>query len=129
MQDTTPTLKDLTPFQLAYLECALWSGTDNSDDSGGEPLDRNYSFGDIAPATLAEMIADCRDFCEANAELLDGCGLDDGQAGHDFWLSRNGHGAGFWDRGLGDVGQALHDAAKVYGSYDLSVDDGVIFGN
>ena len=36
-------------------------------------------------------------------------------AGHDFWLTSQGHGAGFWDRGLGDVGDALTDSADGYG--------------
>ena len=36
-------------------------------------------------------------------------------AGHDFALSRNGHGTGFWDRGLGDLGRRLNDAADAWG--------------
>ena len=36
-------------------------------------------------------------------------------AGHDFALTRNGHGAGFWDRGYGDVGTFLSDAARTFG--------------
>lgn len=38
------------------------------------------------------------------------------RAGHDFYLTRNGHGAGFWD---GDYekakGQRLTDACRPYG--------------
>lgn len=50
-------------------------------------------------------------------------------AGIDFWLTRNGHGAGFWDRGLGDVGTRLTCAAHNYGSVDLYAgDDGLIYG-
>ena len=30
--------------------------------------------------------------------------------GHDFWLTSQGHGAGFWDRGLGEVGDTLTDS-------------------
>ncbi len=48
------------------------------------------------------------------------------QAGHDFWLTRNGHGAGFWDRGLDSqvedeqggiwiLGEALTSASKSFG--------------
>lgn len=29
---------------------------------------------------------------------LEAAELSDEQAGHDFWLSRNGHGSGFFDR-------------------------------
>lgn len=50
------------------------------------------------------------------------------RAGHDFWLTRCGHGAGFWDRGLGDIGCKLTEAASVYGSVDLYIgDDGLIY--
>jgi hypothetical protein len=45
------------------------------------------------------------------------------RAGHDFWLTRNGHGAGFWDRGLGTLGNRLSAAAKVYSGCDLFVGD------
>ena len=42
---------------------------------------------------------------------------------HDYWLTRNGHGAGFWCRGLGDVGKTLSDLAED-GSYDVFAVDG-----
>jgi hypothetical protein len=44
--------------------------------------------------------------------------------GHDFALTRNGHGAGFWDRGLGELGDRLTTAAKVYGESSVYVNDG-----
>lgn len=85
---------ELDSFTLAYIEAALWSSTDNADDSGGKPLDANYSIDDLAPECLAEMVKDCADFqASFGAFITD----DPGRAGHDFWLTRNGHGAGFWD--------------------------------
>lgn len=39
---------------------------------------------------------------------------DEHQAGIDFWLTRNGHGAGFWDRDLGEIGDKLTAAAETY---------------
>ncbi len=45
--------------------------------------------------------------------------LDD--IGHDFWLTRNGHGAGFWDRDLGEVGDKLTKIAESFGSVYLYV--------
>ncbi len=60
---------------------------------------------------------------------LEASGLSSEQAGHDFWLTRNGHGAGFWDRGLGALGERLSKESKPYGSCDLYVgDDGQIYG-
>lgn len=123
---------ELDAFTQAYLECALWSSTDNADDSGGKPLDENYEVDDIAVETLMEAKRECEDFQEANEELLSQAyehpGYDEESAGHDFWLTRNGHGAGFWDRGLGEIGEALSKACEPYGGVDLYVgDDGKIY--
>ena len=92
----------MSEFLDAYITCALWSSNDESDESGGQPMDSNYSESDIAPETLAEMTGDCERFCSENAALLESAcerpGYNMARAGHDFWLTRNGHGAGFWDR-------------------------------
>lgn len=112
-------------FTRAYIEAALWSSTDDE----GEPLDSNYNESDIAPETLREMQADCKDFQEDFGELLYSAHLTSEQEGHNFWLTRNGHGTGFWDRGLGAIGDALTAAAGEYGEYNLYVgDDGSIYG-
>jgi hypothetical protein len=50
-------------------------------------------------------------------------GMTPDMVGHDFWLTRNGHGAGFWDRGLGERGQWLTDMAKPFGSAYLYVNN------
>lgn len=116
----------------AYIECAIWSSSDNVDDSGGEPLDANYDASDLSPDARVTMEADCKSFYEdpSNADAL--ALWDDSQAGHDFWLTRNGHGAGFWDRYCGDTdesraGDLLTKASKPYGEVDLYIgDDGLI---
>jgi len=46
------------------------------------------------------------------------------QHGHDFALTRNHHGTGFWDRGYGDVGDRLTQAAQAYGEHSVLTDDG-----
>ena len=79
-------------FTRAYIECALWSSTDDDGTQLGRLADS-----DIAPETYAKFEADCAAFQESYAELLAQAG-DDAQNGHDFWLTRNGHGAGFWGR-------------------------------
>lgn len=130
---------DLTPCELAtddladmvrgYVECALWSTTDDDDD----PLDDWATISDVAAETLAAMVADCADFATgetlADLESLAQSGAADwGRHGHDFWLTRNGHGAGFWDRGYGEAGDRLAAAAKVYGESDLyRGDDGKVY--
>lgn len=110
----------------SYLETALWSSNDESDESGGEPMDANYSIDDVAFGTLLQAARDLRDFCREAGDLLEG--LDASRVAHDFWLTRNGHGAGFWD---GDyeksVGRELTRISKDFGGVDLLVgDDGRI---
>ena len=128
---------DLETFTQAYIEAALWSSTDESDDGGGEPLDKNYSADDLSPDIKESMRADCAAFILANegdlilySELIHPNEYSPAmRAGHDFWLTRNGHGAGFWDRGLGAVGDRLSDASRIFGSFDLYVgDDGKVHG-
>lgn len=115
-------------FTRAYFEAALWASNDESDDSGGEPLDKNYDISDIAPETRDRMIADCADFQERFAELI---GSKTERAGHDFWLTRNGHGAGFWDGDWPEPDATkLDEGAKEYGETYLYVgDDGKIHGH
>lgn len=131
--------KELESFIRGYIVCALWSSNDWSDESldNPPPLDENYSIDDIAPVCMGVLEGDCADFVKGNKALLNryykaykpGSGYNVQEcAGHDFWLTRNGHGAGFWDRGLGVIGEKLSDSARVYGSVDLYVgDDGKIY--
>lgn len=130
-----------------YVECAAWA------DCG--PDQETYGH-DWSDELLAEVQADCGAFvaaCEAIKYVDPGLAEDslldclaeyapdysDERFGHDFWLTRNGHGAGYWDRKElsgeivnkqhGDsLGDALTRVAKAQGSVDLYVgDDGKVY--
>jgi hypothetical protein len=119
-------------FTYGYLVCALWASTTGKDS---EPMDENHSLADLAPETIEQAIADCKAFeasctdddlnhasggTETNGEHY----TADERNGHDLWLTRNGHGAGFWDRGYPkDVGERLSKAAEAMGSRDLHIGD------
>lgn len=131
-------IDDLDEFTRAYMECALRSShTVLSDTDEEVNLDENHDITDIAPVTRDAMIADCKAFQEKYGALMGKAYLDSelefgkSQCGHDFWLTRNGHGAGFWDRGLGEVGEALTEACgwkTDYPEVDLYIgDDGLIY--
>lgn len=113
-------------FHHAFLTAMLWAGLDDNDT----PLDQNRDISDIHPNTLAGLKDDCNDFIDCNqADLLalDQNGYGFQQAGHDYLLSRNGHGAGFFDRDLGEVGDRLQEAAQASGQADAYVgDDGKV---
>jgi hypothetical protein len=51
---------------------------------------------DIDEDFLRESIIDCLAFYSRISCYLSPKNIT--QAGHDFWLTRNGHGVGFWDR-------------------------------
>lgn len=130
--------RNLDSFTSGYAVAALWSSTDNSDEQGGDPLDDNYDVDDIASDTLEQMRRDCAKFQRDNEKdldkaykadvFVDGRRYNAHSAGFDFWLTRAGHGAGFWDRGLGAVGDRLTEASKKYGTFALYVQDGKVHG-
>ena len=125
MKTTTDTTLD--NFTQAYLVCALWSENDDSDT----PLENNYHIEQLASVAMDTAKQDCALFQKQNEELLSqmyAAGHKPEQAGHDLWLTRNGHGAGFWDRGMGDLGNKLADAARDFKTTDLYVgDDGQLY--
>ena len=89
-----PSLND--SFLAGYVEAMLFSSTDNRDESGGLPLDRNYTDRDITTDSLIKMAKQCRDF-ENLPGVADAIATRAEEAGRDFWFTRNGHGVGFWD--------------------------------
>jgi hypothetical protein len=104
-------------FAWAYIDCALWSSLD--DD--GVPLDANYDVTNLAPETLERMKADCGAFMEQYWDSI--CG-NPSRAGHDFWLTRNHHGAGFWDGDWPEeVSGELTEACDLWGEVDLYIGD------
>nr|DAY73684.1 MAG TPA: hypothetical protein [Caudoviricetes sp.] len=120
-------------FLNSYIQCMLWSTTGTSPD--GEDLESLEGF-DLSPEAMQKAKEECESFLIASAALFADLptwyGKGDGgiyvYAGHDFWLTRNRHGAGFWDRGLGDLGDRLTKLAQTYGKSDPYIgDDGLIY--
>lgn len=123
-------------FVSAYIEAALWSSVNDrhySDPSESESLDS--SGYELAPETVAGMRADCQAFWAQHQKTILACDLLRGEsdevamAGHDFWLTRCRHGAGFWD---GDWPEpqatALTEASHGCGEVTLYVgDDDLIY--
>lgn len=103
-------------FTIGYITCALWS-TSNDE---GDYLDTFYDVEDITEESMQEIIRECKAFQDENKALLNQYYdaytrweyTSQVLAGHDYWLTRNGHGVGFWDRGLGELGEALTKACQ-----------------
>ena len=109
-----------TEFTDAYIECALWASSVGPENEGAENFD-------LAEEAGTELTRIASIFEAANARLLEKAYENDrytpAKAGHDLFLTQNGHGAGYWDRGLGDVGSKLSEWAKAEGTCDLYLGD------
>jgi hypothetical protein len=107
-------------FIAGYIEAAFWS----SNDESGEPLDSGEF--DISAQFRKQARADCVAFIRENLADLqafaDQYNSNPEYAGHYFWLTRNRHGAGFWDRGLeAGLSKRLTDSAHASGEVNLYV--------
>lgn len=104
---TTKTASDFRTFVDSYISSLYWLPLE--EEPGVKP-------GKLAFRELREVVSDCRGFWFNNPE----CHHDPARAGHDFYLTRNRHGAGFWDGDWKD-GEKLTEAAHTWGSQFLMV--------
>lgn len=116
----------MSTFLDHYIAAVIFTDTGEAEQP---PSDAEFS-----PEAIASAEADCEAFQKAAAadlaEAYERAGYDFRYAAHDFWLTRNGHGAGFWDRdalsdGLGDRLTAHCKAFKQVDTYEG--DDGKIY--
>lgn len=131
----------------AYLETLLWSecfhgqGEDGEDPlvvdgeeyAPGTPIDQIpgcdvSDLATLAPKIVKEAEEDLdgfQSYCEETLGLDPFEVFDASQVAHDFCLSRNGHGAGFFDGVYEYEGEEyssdLQAAAKTFGTMGLSV--------
>lgn len=109
-------------------ETALWSISTNEEGADYEMLDEKFSTEDITGKAEEELKEMIDNFFEQAETLLVGSPLTADQIGHDIILTANRHGAGFWDRGLGELGDKLTEICHGLGSYELYVgDDGKLY--
>ncbi len=126
---------DGVDFQTGYKVAMLWANAYTDDPETGEYMiadehpDLSPSIWDFTPEAAEAAHDDCEAFLNMTwkghsvvdlIESATGYGWE--QAGHDFALTRNHHGAGFWDRGLGEAGDLLTEAAETFGESNLWVD-------
>ncbi len=93
-----------------YLE-PIWDSLDGEDwEEFEEEIEK-----ELDKDTLQELKTDCEDFFLAAFSLVS---PDFYRAGSDFHLTRNRHGAGFWD-GYWKAGKQLTELSHPYGTCEL----------
>ena len=87
----------------------------------------NFSKEDIEPDSLIRAYKDIKEFVKlAGEEAIETAVSEYGyeHLGHDMWLTRGHHGAGFFDRGFDDdIEKSLTDAAHKLGEVDMYIND------
>ena len=110
----------------SYLVAALWSSVDENN----EPFDDTFTIHDISQEDLVKSKEDISEFMKMASDLLDGEDIADSEIGHLFWLNRNGHGVGFWDRKFNneETGDKLSAICDSFGEvYVYTGDDGKVY--
>lgn len=132
-------IEEIEDVLAAYGSTGLWSescrGMAHHGDCRGSDCDMSLedaglTADDLSFGSIENMRDDVTAFLATCEEERPGCfdGLKSDRVGHDFWLTRNGHGAGFWDRGLGELGDWLTQQCKLYGEASLWVgEDGRVY--
>lgn len=112
----------LSAFIAGYVEALLWSSVVEQD---GETVNADQFT--LSTAGADRCAADCLLFCNVNGAFVARAVSLYGaaQAGHDFALTRNGHGAGYWDRDdlPEDLRQCLTAAAQAAGEANVWLND------
>lgn len=114
-------------FTQGYITALFFTNSGETDD----PLEC-ATVEALAPETWDQIILDCVSFQQKNDGLLESAyaqhAYDSERAGIDLWLTRCGHGVGFWDRRLGDLGDKLTESASALGNLDPYIgDDGRVY--
>jgi len=104
-------------FITAYFEAVNFTET---GEDGQPPYDAG-----LDDDFRKECIVDCMSFFQRSRPWLSGNHL--AQAGHDFWLTRNGHGTGFWDgmsrENIYPQAELLTKLAESYGEAYVSFEE------
>jgi len=108
---------DIEAIMQHYFIAALWSSpidNERGDDADGF-YDNEFDPDDADEETQRQTRELIEAFVQENRVDLTRSRQSDEQIGYDLWLTRNGHGAGFRDRGLGAIGDRLSESARSFG--------------
>ena len=114
-------MKDFDQFFKAYITAALWSSTDEI----GNPLDKNYSMDSFDEESLRILRAHAISFYSRMWYYIEHevPAREPSDAGHDFWLTSNGHGSGYLDGDWPKYEDMLTKLSKCYPEINITVGD------
>jgi hypothetical protein len=117
--------KYATIAEASYIETALWSEMDWPSDDESEPTqslsEAGYSASSISVPAQIEIAEDVSAFVRVAWHILSDVKPSD--CGRLLWLTRNGHGTGFWDHDGIAHGSTLTIIARTMGERNLYIGD------
>lgn len=135
---TTEQMKTVTDH---YLIALLWTMPQQDDDGPENPGDSLSIHCDLGEGVRAVAERDCAAFVAACGSLFDramtcddygshpDAGSPEAAFGHDFALTRNGHGCGFWDRTELQEGELGRKISNLCGFGTQFGDNGLYLGD
>lgn len=118
-------MTEFETFFHSFIETALWCSSDSNSDSDTSLQDQGYSINDIDPCYLESLKTDCQLFFDENYSKIQ---TNISLAGHDFWLTSNRHGAGFWDGDWEEkIGKELTEDSHKFSEHTFYVNEGVVY--
>lgn len=142
--------EDINEILRGYIECALWTeeerltdeSTSDFDDEDYEDMDEiekiiklkgkletknftSFIAEDIDDDSKISAYIDIKNFIKEAGDVAIKETIEENdlfQLGMDIWLSRNGHGSGFFDRGYENE-ETLYKAIKILKPKDLEIGD------
>lgn len=122
---------DLSDFAKGYVEAMFFTNGDTGDER--EDLLNDLGVERLTRVAVANIARDCDQFQRDQRNVLAAAYAESDyspeEAGRDLWLTRQGHGAGFWDREQlpHDIRTYLTAGAAYMGEVAPSVNRGWIY--
>jgi hypothetical protein len=131
----SPIMTSINYTERGLIETLLWCSID-----GDEPLDKNYDISNIAASDIERLSTEFYTFREAADAVAFAVDMDTAleefgplhhdvdSVAYDYILTRNHHGAGFWDGDWAEIGDQLTELAQKLPEIEPYVgDDGVVY--
>jgi hypothetical protein len=111
--------RNIETIVAAYFAAVFFTDAGDRDDilTGDE---------EISDEAQIEVADDVNDFLTKAETLLTDDWSDD-QIGHDLWMTRNGHGVGFWDRDFPNRDELSNIAKEMGERWPYAGDDGLLY--
>lgn len=118
-------MKDIAKILTHYFTAVLFTEEDNDGDMDNGIAPGDFTVYNFSEDSKEKAEKDIKAFIELAGDKLED--WPEEQIGHDFWLTRCGHGAGFFDRDLPHA-KELQELCKQFEFHgEVYAENGVVY--